>query len=138
MLAICALVWSSLLSSTSAARQASMLLPNDGDDMDAYLTVTTRVPVIGVISQTREPIFPGNVSYFAASYVQYAEMAGARVVPVLCDQSKEELTELFGKLNGLIVPGLQSHFCCSAQHPYLRARELILQSPHRSRCRATN
>lgn len=118
MLAICALVLSSLLSSTSAVRQASMLLPTDGDDMKAYQTVNTIVPVIGVISQTREPTFPGNVSYFAASYVQYAEMAGARVVPVLCDHSKEELTELFGKLNGLIVPGAQSHFCCSAPYRY--------------------
>lgn len=81
-----------------------MLLPNmkDADDLTIYQTITTLVPVIGVITQPR---FEFNVSYFAASYAQYAGMAGARVVPVLCDHSKEELTELFGKLHGLIVPG---------------------------------
>lgn len=109
---ICAFVLSYMLGSTSASavHQASTMLPNDSDDMNIYKGVSTPVPVIGIISQTREPKFPGNVSYLAASYGQFAEMGGARVVPVLCDQSKEELSELFGKLNGLIVPGVIRHF----------------------------
>lgn len=76
--------------------------------MTVYQTVKTLVPVIGVVTQ---PTPPANATYFAASYVQYAEMGGARIVPVLCDQSTTELTELFGKLNGLIVPGVMLYLC---------------------------
>eukprot|EP00892_Ulva_mutabilis_P007888 jgi/Ulvmu1/5471/UM023_0007.1 len=98
-----------LLTLSSVARQPSMMLPDDVDDgnLDLYTNVPTIAPVIGVLTQpaSGSSQSEANTSYFAASYAKYAEMGGARVVPVLCDSSKEELTELFGKMNGLIVPG---------------------------------
>lgn len=90
-----------------------MMLPNV-DDVKTYDAVSTIVPVIGVLSQPRGPDPGTNITYFPASYAKYVEMGGARVVPVLCDKSKEELTDLFGKLNGLIVPGAGQQFQCSA------------------------
>lgn len=81
-----------------------MMLP-DVEDVKTYDDVSTIVPVIGVLTQPRGPTSEANISYFAASYAKYAEMGGARIVPVLCDKSEKELTELFSKLNGLIVPG---------------------------------
>lgn len=108
MWALCALSVSCLFASTYAARQPSMMLPDSIDDMSMFEEVPTIAPVIGVLTQPDViPQSDANISYFAASYAKYAEMGGARVVPVLCDSSKEKLTDLFGKLNGLIVPGMQ-------------------------------
>lgn len=85
-----------------------------GDDFDEALAVGTRLPVIGVMAQlktgtdwvTIEKSPDGTVTEFiAASYVKFVESAAARVVPVSSLSSKEELTRLFSKLNGLLVPG---------------------------------
>ena len=104
VLASCWVFLLRLLSSTAGAvPQASMMLPTDVTT-DGFDSVSTILPVIGVLTQERGPANP-NVTYFPASYSKYVEMAGARVVPVLCDQSKKELADLYGKLNGLIVPG---------------------------------
>jgi hypothetical protein len=55
-------------------------------------------PVIGILTQ-EDPI------YLAASYVKYLESAGARVVPILHTQPINQLTALFGKINGFLIPG---------------------------------
>ena len=107
MSAIHTLLVSCLLTLSSAARQPTMMLPNDVDNVKMYYDVPTIAPVIGVLTQPVGPQSEANISYFPASYAKYAEMGGARVVPVLCDSSEETLTDLFGKLNGLVVPGVQ-------------------------------
>jgi len=44
-------------------------------------------------------------SYFDASYVQWLEQAGARIVPIPFDISTEDLEVLFDKLNGVLFTG---------------------------------
>jgi hypothetical protein len=91
----------------------------DFDSIDASCSVPTPCPVIGVMCQLKTG--PDWVSYevapdgtmtefLAASYVKYVESAGGRVVPISSMSTKGELTEMFGKLNGLLVPGEASIF----------------------------
>ena len=47
----------------------------------------------------------GTTSYIAASYIKWAESAGARVVPVHYDASQVEIVTLLGQINGLLFPG---------------------------------
>mmetsp|Transcript_1903 Transcript_1903/g.3802 ORF Transcript_1903/g.3802 Transcript_1903/m.3802 type:complete len:354 (-) Transcript_1903:28-1089(-) len=44
-------------------------------------------------------------SYFDASYVQWLSQAGARVVPIPFDLPKDELADLFNKINGVLFTG---------------------------------
>jgi len=46
-----------------------------------------------------------NYTYIAASYVKFAEAAGARVVPLHYDAPAQELRDLFAQINGIIFPG---------------------------------
>eukprot|EP00746_Dinoflagellata_sp_MGD_P166883 gnl/MRDRNA2_/MRDRNA2_97087_c0_seq1.p1 gnl/MRDRNA2_/MRDRNA2_97087_c0~~gnl/MRDRNA2_/MRDRNA2_97087_c0_seq1.p1 ORF type:complete len:331 (+),score=52.57 gnl/MRDRNA2_/MRDRNA2_97087_c0_seq1:43-1035(+) len=64
-------------------------------------------PVIGVLSQPPlEPSFGNqNNSYILASYVKWLESAGARVIPIEFDMPENEMTEVVGKLNGVLFPG---------------------------------
>ncbi|MBN3325831.1 GGH hydrolase, partial [Atractosteus spatula] len=64
-------------------------------------------PIIGIVAQENLPNDPHaqGSSYIAASYVKYLEAAGARVVPVRINRTKEEYTELFYSINGLLLPG---------------------------------
>merc|ERR550517_574684 len=39
------------------------------------------------------------------SYVQWVQSGGARVVPVIIGRSRQYYNELFGHLNGLLLPG---------------------------------
>uniref|UniRef100_A0A8C7WWD0 folate gamma-glutamyl hydrolase n=1 Tax=Oryzias sinensis TaxID=183150 RepID=A0A8C7WWD0_9TELE len=57
----------------------------------------------GVLSQ--ELSHPNQSSYIAASYVKFLESAGARVVPVLINQSPEDYQKLFLSINGILLPG---------------------------------
>lgn len=63
-------------------------------------------PVIGVLSQ---PPAYGNhdrgTSHILASYVKWLEAVGARVVPIEFDMPESEMTEVVGKLNGVLYPG---------------------------------
>lgn len=43
----------------------------------------------------------GNI-YLPANYVQYLESAGARVVPVLVNQTDEYYTMMYESLNGYV------------------------------------
>ncbi|CAL1596379.1 unnamed protein product [Knipowitschia caucasica] len=64
-------------------------------------------PVIGILSQevSRYDPTPDAESYIAASYVKFVESAGARVVPVMINQTEEEYKALFYSLNGILLPG---------------------------------
>ena len=67
--------------------------------------------MIGILSQTfdfktdKDPRFKNHNSYIAASYVRFLESAGARVVPILYDESRKSIKEKVSKLNGLLFPG---------------------------------
>ena len=49
-------------------------------------------------------------SYIRASYVKFVESGGARVAPVLIDQSDEYYSTIFRGTNGLLIPGGHVHF----------------------------
>jgi len=63
-------------------------------------------PIVGVLTQPTD----GNLtefgdSYIAASYVKYVESAGARVVPIFHNSTKEELYNVFHSVNAVLFPG---------------------------------
>jgi len=60
-------------------------------------------PILGILTQPESG--NGTGTYIAASYVKFLESAGARVVPVHFDASRAELKQLFGSINGLLLPG---------------------------------
>lgn len=62
-------------------------------------------PIIGVLAQEVYSPKPNQTSYIAASYVKYLESAGARVVPVMINQTDEEYKALFSSINGILYPG---------------------------------
>ena len=67
-------------------------------------------PIIGILAQelssSLEPWYGDNyTSYIGAAYVKYVEQAGARVVPVLIDQTEEYYDTIFKSTNGLLIPG---------------------------------
>jgi len=63
-------------------------------------------PIIGVMTQpSSADLIKYGRSYIAASYVKYLEMAGAQVVPVFYNSTEAELKQLFGWLNGILLPG---------------------------------
>jgi len=43
--------------------------------------------------------------YVPASYIKFVESSGARAVPIMYDISDAELVSLFGKINGILIPG---------------------------------
>ncbi|XP_029779456.1 gamma-glutamyl hydrolase [Suricata suricatta] len=67
---------------------------------------TSKKPIIGVLMQKcRKDMKSLGKYYIAASYVKYLESAGARVVPVRPDLTKEEYEKLFQSINGILFPG---------------------------------
>uniref|UniRef100_A0A8C6WNB4 folate gamma-glutamyl hydrolase n=1 Tax=Neogobius melanostomus TaxID=47308 RepID=A0A8C6WNB4_9GOBI len=62
-------------------------------------------PIIGVLAQEVFKPQPDATSYIAASYVKFLESAGARVIPVMINQTEEEYTALFHSINGVLFPG---------------------------------
>eukprot|EP00092_Neocalanus_flemingeri_P070409 GFUD01086416.1.p1 GENE.GFUD01086416.1~~GFUD01086416.1.p1 ORF type:complete len:386 (-),score=80.17 GFUD01086416.1:151-1308(-) len=69
-------------------------------------------PIIGVLTQQvdSEPLSshhpPGyNYTSLAASYVQWVQAGGARVVPIIIGKDVEYYTQLFASINGLLLPG---------------------------------
>ncbi|KAM7075836.1 gamma-glutamyl hydrolase [Molossus nigricans] len=68
---------------------------------------STKKPIIGILMQkcrTKEMKNLGKY-YIAASYVKFLESAGARVVPVRLNLTKEEFVKLFQSINGVLFPG---------------------------------
>ncbi|XP_041823616.1 gamma-glutamyl hydrolase [Melanotaenia boesemani] len=62
-------------------------------------------PIIGVLAQEVFSPKPNQSAYIAASYVKFLEAAGARVVPVMINQTLEEYKTLFNSINGILYPG---------------------------------
>ncbi|KAM3592932.1 uncharacterized protein V6R79_001958 [Siganus canaliculatus] len=62
-------------------------------------------PIIGVLAQEVHLPKPNQTAYIAASYVKYLEAAGARVVPVMINQTQDEYKKLFNSINGILYPG---------------------------------
>ncbi|XP_078136573.1 gamma-glutamyl hydrolase isoform X2 [Sander vitreus] len=62
-------------------------------------------PIIGVLAQEVYSPKPNQTAYIAASYVKFLESAGARVVPVMINQTLEEYKTLFNSINGILYPG---------------------------------
>ncbi|XP_029001713.1 gamma-glutamyl hydrolase isoform X2 [Betta splendens] len=58
-------------------------------------------PIIGVLAQEVYSPKPNQTAYIAASYVKFLESAGARVVPVMINQTLEEYKALFHSINGV-------------------------------------
>lgn len=60
-------------------------------------------PVIGIFAQplAKDPEY----QYLAASYVKWLESAGARVVPIPYNYPIADMTTLFSRINGLLLPG---------------------------------
>ena len=59
-------------------------------------------PIIGIFAEYNEDF---TKTYIASSYVKFAEMGGARVIPIRSDLGYSELKDLFNKINGFIIPG---------------------------------
>lgn len=49
--------------------------------------------------------FTGYKSYIMASYVQYIQAQGARVVPIINEDSEEVIRDKMSKVNGVLFPG---------------------------------
>uniref|UniRef100_A0AAX7TL47 folate gamma-glutamyl hydrolase n=1 Tax=Astatotilapia calliptera TaxID=8154 RepID=A0AAX7TL47_ASTCA len=62
-------------------------------------------PIIGVLAQDVYLPQPSQTAYIAASYVKFLESAGARVVPVMINQTLEDYKTLFNSINGILYPG---------------------------------
>ncbi|CAG2108580.1 unnamed protein product, partial [Medioppia subpectinata] len=62
-------------------------------------------PLVGLLAQ--EYWAPGavNQSHIAASYVKYLESAGARVVPVMINETEQYYKQIIAETNGLLIPG---------------------------------
>jgi len=92
-------------------------------------------PIIGILTQPLsvellaedDGIAPGynNRTYIAASYVKFAESAGARVIPLHFDASDVELTELFHQINGIIFPGGGADISKRSGNRFREAAELL-------------
>ncbi|KAJ8413339.1 hypothetical protein AAFF_G00093350 [Aldrovandia affinis] len=74
-------------------------------------TEINNTPIIGVLAQRSRRLPFG--SYIAASYVKFLESAGARVVPVKINQTREEYERLFNSINGVLFPGGGSNLVTS-------------------------
>ncbi|XP_041817142.1 gamma-glutamyl hydrolase isoform X2 [Chelmon rostratus] len=62
-------------------------------------------PIIGVLAQEVYSPKPNQTAVIAASYVKFLESAGARVVPVMINQTPEAYKTLFNSINGILYPG---------------------------------
>ena len=83
-------------------------------------------PIIGVLFQKLPSPISGvnGTSYLSAAYVKYLESAGARVVPIPIDITKDELKKLFSYINGVIFPGGDADLMSSG---YQRNAEYIIK-----------
>lgn len=68
-------------------------------------------PIVGILAQaishSLEDVFADMnfTSYIGAAYVKFMESSGARVVPVLINQTDEYYEMIFNSTNGLLIPG---------------------------------
>ncbi|XP_068437848.1 gamma-glutamyl hydrolase-like [Clinocottus analis] len=81
-------------------------------------------PIIGVLAQELRSPKPNQIAYIAASYVKAMEAAGARVVPVMINQTPEEYKKLFNSINGVLFPGGGTNITSSG---YQRAAKIFYE-----------
>ncbi|XP_037312335.2 gamma-glutamyl hydrolase-like [Pungitius pungitius] len=81
-------------------------------------------PIIGVLAQEVSSPKANRASYIAASYVKTLESAGARVVPVMINQTPEEYQALFASINGILFPGGSASILSSG---YQRAAKIFYE-----------
>ncbi|XP_071813550.1 gamma-glutamyl hydrolase-like isoform X2 [Apostichopus japonicus] len=63
-------------------------------------------PIVGILSQESvESLKKFGPTYIPASYVKFIESAGARVVPILVNQTDSYYKQMFQSLNGMLWPG---------------------------------
>ncbi|XP_055340715.1 gamma-glutamyl hydrolase-like [Paramacrobiotus metropolitanus] len=82
------------------------------DERSAVSQASRDAPVIGILAESvvskKMQSTLGvkrTASFIAASYVKWAETAGARVVPILLNQPESYYANLMSKINGVIFPG---------------------------------
>ena len=79
-------------------------------------------PVIGILSQPlSDPSFHAS-SYIAASYIKYAEVGGARVVPIIWDEPSASLLQKLSGVNAVLLPGGGADM---GDNPYGRVLKVI-------------
>lgn len=61
-------------------------------------------PIVGILSQALEGHSP-YTTYIMAAYVKFVEQAGARVVPLLSNDTDSDTENMLEKLNGVLLPG---------------------------------
>ncbi|XP_059183046.1 gamma-glutamyl hydrolase [Centropristis striata] len=81
-------------------------------------------PVIGVLAQEAYDPKPNQTAFIPASYVKFLESGGARVVPVMINQTLEEYKTLFSSINGVLYPGGRSSIIASA---YQRSAKIFYE-----------
>ncbi|XP_037312333.2 gamma-glutamyl hydrolase [Pungitius pungitius] len=81
-------------------------------------------PVIGILAQEIRVPKPNQTAYVAASYVKFLESGGARVVPVMLDQTLEEYKRVFYSINGILLPGGRASIVSSA---FQRASQIFYE-----------
>lgn len=68
-------------------------------------------PVIGILSQPipdslkDDPRFADKTSYIMQAYVHFMEASGARVVPIILEDSDEVVDQKLSEINGVLFPG---------------------------------
>ena len=76
----------------------------------AYSSITNNRPIIGILSlytahHTDFPISSNYTSYIASSYIDWVEMGGAQVVPIKLTDTRQEITDSVGQVNGVLFTG---------------------------------
>ena len=61
-------------------------------------------PIIGIVTQPTSS-YSGYTSFMMAAYVKFIEMAGARVMPIMYDESDTVTTTKLSQINGVLFPG---------------------------------
>ncbi|ESO84108.1 hypothetical protein LOTGIDRAFT_229608 [Lottia gigantea] len=77
-------------------------------------------PIIGILTQK---VSGKEETFIPASYVNYLEASGARVVPVRADQPKRYYEKAFSQINGVLFPGggvglISSYYAHSGRYIY--------------------
>lgn len=77
----------------------------------AVFSLPDQRPIIGIYTQVNEDDPPRGDSndifqtFISASYIKFAEMAGAQVVPIFAYSNQSDIAALLPKLNGVLFPG---------------------------------
>jgi gamma-glutamyl hydrolase len=70
-----------------------------------------------------DPRFKGYNSYMMATYVDFIESAGARVVPLILGEPEEVILEKLSKVNGVLFPGGNGDYLEFGRFIYSKLKE---------------